>query len=103
MVLAIGMFILGMILAIGCIFIGSNLARTTHYEGANRTLEIGQHFVEKYVKKLTPEDLTKINSASKEVIPEENLRVLDIDEEKYRKVMGWNEDRDTSGYDRPQY
>lgn len=76
------MFILGILIGICSVTVGVVIAVKT-----------GQHFVDTYVKKLTPDDLEKIQGSNPEpYIPEENLRALDIDEAKYRKVMGWPED-----------
>lgn len=75
------MFLLGLVVGIGAVVVGAVLA-----------VKLGSHFIATYVKKLTPDDLEKINQSAKFEIPEENLRALDIDETKYRKVMGWPED-----------
>jgi len=61
--------------------------------GMQASTETGQHFIEKYVAKLTPDDLAKFDQRIGEYIDEDSLHALDIDEDKYRELMGWKSPR----------
>lgn len=78
-------FLLGMLSSALCVVLGVKIA--------TRTVE---HSVTTYVKKLTPEESKQIYG--KEEIPEENLRALDMDEQEYKKMMGWSRDGEEADY-----
>lgn len=60
--------------------------------GVYLTLKTGNHFIDHYVKKLTPEEVQKLdNNQRTDVIPEENLWASGMDEHEYKHMMGWDE------------
>jgi hypothetical protein len=82
--LTISTFIGGMALAVACVWLGMYI-----------TLKTGGHFIENYVKKLTPQELKEINNAQpSDYIPEENLWANDVTEQEYRRMMGWEKSDD---------